>query len=295
VTRNQPQAPIEVRSPKISFDGVPRRWLAGDPIGTSLCNAVNLLFPAGERFFVRSVHRYLNRLENPELKERVRSFSKQEGHHARAHEDWFANLKAQGYELETFLEVYQRICFGFFEKLAPAKLSLATTAAAEQFTAVLARDTIINDVFAHAAPAMRELLMWHSAEELEHKSVAYDVLQAVAPGYAWRAAGMAMGAGLLASFWAAGFALLLAQEKKLAPETREALRGKLGPTDVDQLQPIWEAMKARRKKLAGRVFLQGITDYLRPRFHPDEVDDRELMQRALESVGLWSAVPAQVG
>ena len=279
-------APLEARSPRLSFAGVPRHWFAGDRTATHVANAVNLLFPAGERFFVRSVHRFAARIRDAELKERVRGFSQQEGHHARTHEEWFAALEAQGFEVDAFLAVYQRICFGVIERLSPAKLSLATTAAAEQFTALLARDVIANDIFKHSAPALRQLLMWHSAEELEHKSVAFDVLQAVAPGWAWRAAGMAMGATLLGTFWAAAFAMLNLQDNQLENEPRESLRGKLGKTAPEELDGIHAMMRERRRKLLARVFFGGIKDYLRPSFHPDEIDDSALARHAIAEAGM---------
>jgi len=279
-------APLEARSPRLSFAGVPRHWFAGDRTATHVANAVNLLFPAGERFFVRSVHRFAARIRDAELKERVRGFSQQEGHHARAHEEWFRTLEAQGFEVERFLAVYQRICFGIIEKISPDKLALATTAAAEQFTALLARDTIESDIFANAAPALRELLMWHAAEELEHKSVAYDVLQEVAPGWGWRAAGMAMGATLLVSFWAAGFVVLNHQDRKLPEEPRESLRGKLGKARLEELDAIVARMRARRRAMGSRIFLRGIADYLRPGFHPDQIDDASLLKSGLAAAGL---------
>ena len=184
-------APPVPRSPRFEFSAAPRRWLAGDPVATHLVNAVNLLFPAGERFFVRSVHRHLERALDPALLARAKGFEKQEGHHARAHEQWFAALEAQGFRVRGFLGAYQGVCFGAIEKVAPAALALSVTAAAEHFTALMARDALALGVLDRAWPELKRLLLWHAAEELEHKSVAFDVLGAVAPGYPLRAAGHA--------------------------------------------------------------------------------------------------------
>jgi predicted metal-dependent hydrolase len=43
----------------------------------------------------------------------------------------------------------------------------------------------------NADPRMIALLVWHAAEEVEHKAVAYEVFQAVHGGYAMRVAGLA--------------------------------------------------------------------------------------------------------
>src|SRR5687768_10365476 len=81
---------------RLDYTAIPRHWLGGDPVSTHVANGVNLLFPAGERFFVRSVNRYLDQLKDPKLVARVRGFFGQEGRHARAHEDTFETMRAQG-------------------------------------------------------------------------------------------------------------------------------------------------------------------------------------------------------
>jgi predicted metal-dependent hydrolase len=267
-------APVP-RSPSFDFSSAPRRWLAGDPVATHLVNAVNLLFPAGERFFVRSVHRHLPRVADPALLARARGFEKQEGHHARAHEQWFAALEAQGFEVRGLLAAYQGLCYGALEKVAPAALSLSVTAAAEHFTALMARDALALGVLERASPELKRLLLWHAAEELEHKSVAFDVLAAVAPGYPLRAAGMLLAGPLLGGLWAAAALALLWQERRLPCEPAA---------------PRLEQQAGRRpgsvREIFARVFLRGVLDYLRPGFHPDEIDDAPLFEGFLANAGL---------
>lgn len=167
---------LHVRTPRVGFDEVPRHWLAGSAAATHLANGVNLLFPAGERFFVRSVRHYLPYLErdpaNAGLAARVRGFFGQEGRHAQAHERFFETLRAQGYPIDGFLARYERVAYGLIEKASPPALRLATTVALEHFTAILAEDALSDDSaagLAAAHPAMRALLEWHAVEEIEHK------------------------------------------------------------------------------------------------------------------------------
>src|SRR3954462_914678 len=47
---------------------VPRHWLAGNAAATAISNGINMLFPHGERFFVRSVHHYLDQIHDMKLR-----------------------------------------------------------------------------------------------------------------------------------------------------------------------------------------------------------------------------------
>jgi len=59
------------RDPDVDLRDVPRHWLAGNAAATAISNGLNMLFPAGERFFVRSVNHYVDRIEDPTLREQL--------------------------------------------------------------------------------------------------------------------------------------------------------------------------------------------------------------------------------
>lgn len=278
-----PWPELEVRAPTMTFDDVPRHWMAGSAAATHLVNGVNLLFPAGERFFVRSVRHYLPQLSHPQASAAVRSFFGQEGRHAQVHERFFDALRAQGYSIDTFLEDYERVCFAGIEAHSPPALRLAVTAALEHFTAIMAEGALTNAALSFAHPAVRQMLEWHALEELEHKAVAFDVLREVNPSYALRVAGMVLGASALAVYWLAGTRRLLAHDglslwdaARALPKARAHVRKELGT----KIEPIFR-----------RVFLQGMWRYLKPGFHPNDVDHSALVARALERLRAEGIVP----
>ncbi|MBX3204058.1 MAG: metal-dependent hydrolase [Labilithrix sp.] len=264
---------IRPRAPRLAFDGVRRHWLAGSRAATQVANGVNLLFPAGERFFIRSVRHYLDRV-SPELAADVKGFFGQEGRHAQAHERLFDTLRAQGFDIDSLLERYEHIAYDYIEKAAPPPLRLAVTVALEHFTAILAEDALSADVLAHADPEIRRLLEWHAVEELEHKAVAFDVLKEVAPSYALRVLGMVVATMTLGGFWIWATRALLEQDGSSFAEARrelEALRelaAREGETRV--MDPVGR-----------RVFLRGIREYLRPGFHPMDRDHSALIAATL--------------
>jgi uncharacterized protein len=269
-----PQQTIKTRSPRFDFDAVPRHWFARSIIGTGLANGLNLLFPAGERFFVRSVRRYLDQIQDPKLREDVKGFSGQEGLHAYAHERYFERLEKQGFDVKTFLRLYEAFAYGFVEKVSPAQLCLAATAACEHFTATMATNALAREAdgtFLIEEPTMRALLLWHSVEEIEHRSVAFDVLREVNPSYELRVAGLAVATALLFGLWMAGAASLIVQEKPKPTRLAKELR----------------ARRERRAQHGAPNFGAALRAYLRPDFHPSQdVHCDELARDYVARVGL---------
>lgn len=263
----------KMRSPKVAFEAVPRNWFAGSRSATHVANAVNLLFPAGERFFIRSVMHYLPQL-SPERAAQVRGFFAQEGKHAHAHEQLFETLKTQGYDIDAILRRYEKVAYDGIEKATSPRMRLAVTAALEHFTAIMAEDALQTRELEHADPEVRHLLEWHAVEELEHKAVAFDVLAEVAPSYPLRCAGMILAVLTLGGFWVFAFRELVKQD---GMTMREALR---------DLRAVQQHGKKTGQFLgdgpiATRIFARGVRAYLRRGFHPNDVDHQPLIDAAL--------------
>lgn len=267
--------PIRPRSPRFDFREVPRHWLASSGLATHIANGANLLFPSGERFFVRSVWRYVDRVTDPVELEAVRGFCQQEGRHAKAHEDWFASMRAQGYDVDGFLKWYERVAWETLEPRFSREMSLAVTAALEHYTAIMAEGALSDGVLDRAAhPVMRDLLQWHAAEEIEHRAVAFDVLQKVDPRYRTRALGMVLATMGLAAFWGAATAYLLYQDHR---EGR--------PVRAHDLATL----RMNPRSIGRDVFLRGLREYFERDFHPLKRDCMDLARRYLVDAGLEAA------
>lgn len=255
----------------VDLTAVPRHWMAGDPVATAISNGINMLFPHGERFFVRSVNHYLDQIKDPDLRVQVLAFFKQEGHHAKAHDTFNDVMRTQGFAIDGFLTRYRKIS-SWLEARLPAKLNLAGTAAAEHYTAILAHGAFTKGMLDAAAPGMRELLAWHAAEEIEHKAVAYDVLQEVDPSYLLRLAGLAYATVMLGTFWAWSARTLLRQEGISFGDLRRHLRA---IRNTPGNEPIIKS-----------VFLAGIRQYIRRDFHPHQTANEHLAAEWFASHGL---------
>lgn len=240
-----------VRSPELALtDEIPAHWWNGNAVVTHVANGVAMLFPAGERFFVRSVRHFAKSIDDDVLRTQIDRFFKQEGRHAKEHDRMTRVLAAQGYDVDRFLSFYERLGYGIIERISTPELRLATTAACEHFTALLAEEALATDILATAHPAVRALLQWHAAEEIEHRAVAFDVLAAVDARYGLRMAGLGMASACLGGFWLVATLSLLAQERKLGARR------------------LWRDFVAFRNAPGRSVFLEGIRAYTRRDFHP---------------------------
>lgn len=266
----------ELRIPRFSYEKLPVDWLAGNPLASCMGNALHMVFPAGERFFVRTVMHYKEQLkDDPELWPRVRGFAGQEGQHGYQHERVFDQLRAQGVPVDAFLGIYEGWSFGFLERVIRSpKVRLATTVAAEHLTATLARVAFESGALDEMSEEMGALLRWHALEELEHQHVAWDVLQTIDDSYALRLVGFAIISSVLFPFWfGGGFAFAAMREEGL-----------------------WSVLKRSRgaQRVVPFAALRGaLLEYLRRDYTPGKPGDDALIAEAKRWYEQVSQPPAR--
>jgi len=252
---------ITVRKPDFDFGpDFPRYWQGGSPLGTCITEGMNFVFPAGERFFIRSVRHYSAQITDPALRARVHGFIAQEAQHQRVHLAAFATFERHGVEYKSFLSWYEQMAYGRIEPATPPALRLAATAALEHLTATFGELALSTELLDRAHASMAAALRWHAAEEIEHRDVAYDVLQQVNPSYLLRVAGMVVALGTLFAFTYVGFRHLYKQvpaADRAAPDPGKAFA-----------RDFW----GRR----GWGFLRSVAAYLRPSFHPNDAQTDHL-------------------
>lgn len=249
--------PIPIRRPSFDFADVPNDWVGGDQQLTHVINALCVLFPDGEKFFVRTVRAHEDRVDvDPE---RLRGFYGQEAHHGAAHREQFKMLEQQGYEIASWLRWYHATGYGRIEHRVPLNVRLAAVAALEHFTASLAEVALDpEEIVADMHPEMQALLRWHAVEEIEHKSVAYDVLLQVDPRRRTRLAGFAMATATLMAFGMSA-------------------ANHLGRQD---------GLRGTRRRMAAELVkrprvLRTALAFLRRDFHPDQIDNYGLAEATI--------------
>ena len=166
---------ITPRNSRFRVSEAPERyWLGGDPDVSGLGDALSLLFPEGERFFIHAVRHYRNQVKDPILRKQIDAFSEQEAHHSREHIDYNQGLRVLGYDVDT---MEGRLKQKLDEARKQPRRQLVVTCGLEHFTTIFAELLLREPELLDKAPkAYRELWLWHALEELEHTSVPYDVM-----------------------------------------------------------------------------------------------------------------------
>ena len=179
--------------PELGLDDpdLPKYWFDGDVFKTRFFDAMSLLFPEGERFFIACVRDFRDQIADPELQSSVCDFIYQEGQHGIAHARFNQRIKAQGIAVDHIERETHRYLFSVYRKYCSRRYTLALTAASEHLTAVMAHGFFEKGLLGPADARMRALYAWHAVEEIEHKEVAFNVYRDVAKGgYLIRMLGM---------------------------------------------------------------------------------------------------------
>ena len=179
MTQNAYQG-VEIKPRKMSFPFSKinsRNIFADNSVISAFAAALSSTFPPGEAEFIESVRNYRDQINDPTLKEQIRGFIGQEGHHSHQHKRANQVLKDLGFDavrLEKHLE--KDIKKMRERKYGTPKFRLAMTVGMEHLTAIMAEFLLENpEVIEPLEDSVQELLYWHAVEEIEHKAVAFDV------------------------------------------------------------------------------------------------------------------------
>lgn len=151
-----------------------RYMLDNNAFASSFIAVLSGFFPPGERFFVESVRHYRAQITDPKLQAEVSGFIGQEALHGREHERLNALFTDMGIEVSA-ADYAVKVGLSVLERCSPEQ-QLACTIFMEHFTAILGESLLLHSRFRAACePEALKLWSWHAFEELEHKSVAFDV------------------------------------------------------------------------------------------------------------------------
>ncbi|MFM6904973.1 MAG: metal-dependent hydrolase [Acinetobacter tjernbergiae] len=250
------------RKVKFDWEKTPVDWIPNQPYASYFINEINNILPAGEFWFCRLYNKVLPQVTDEKLKHDVQAFIRQEAMHAIAHTS--ANkeyLSQRNIDIQRNLEIMdflftKALADKPFGKEVPKVLDhqwdlfrLGVIATVEHMTCVLGKYALYNKRWEElgADPEMTDLIKWHGSEEIEHRTVAFDLYRHLGGGYLARYyLSVAVIIGVL-GLWVDGAAHIMSQDPRFADKKPSLFRPwvwmewyKIGRQDNQILpSPIW--------------------------------------------------------
>jgi predicted metal-dependent hydrolase len=179
---------ITVRHIRFEFpDDIPLVFIDGEPEESAMNIALSLLLPYLEPYVIRSVTAARKHVTDPRLRDELDAFAAQEGQHYRQHKRFNDVIHTLDYPRLADFESEVEAQFRRWSKTKSLRFNLGYAEGFEAMTTVVARVAADEDR-SNWHPAVRDLIEWHLMEELEHRTVAFEVYQHVCGDYAYRLA-----------------------------------------------------------------------------------------------------------
>ncbi len=159
---------------------VPFLWNAANPAFSSMANAVSFLAIGFEKMIGSMIPEAMPYIDDPAVAEEADAFVRQEGQHSMAHRQHAKGLIRAYPELKNTLD---KVVAAYDEltRTTPLEYRLAYTADLEAtFTPVFKLMLDHDDtLFAPGDDRVASLFLWHFVEEVEHRSSALTIYDAV--------------------------------------------------------------------------------------------------------------------
>jgi predicted metal-dependent hydrolase len=223
--------------------------------------SLSAMFPEGERFFIHTVRHYQKAIDDPKMLADIRGFIGQEAHHGRCHEEINDEIEKLGIPMTMVSKGMTARVKMLKKRFSPAR-QLALTVAMEHFTASLAEFILENPEILDKGPeSFRQMMLWHSVEEIEHKSVAFNVFRQQVNNEWMRRRVMVV--AMLSLFTRlAIFQIRILWKTKHLPSAKEWF---------EATNFFWG------KKGLLRANVHGVKKFFRRDFHPNDIDQSALI------------------
>ena len=270
---------ILVRKPRFELpEAIDPVFIPGEPEESYINVALSILLPHLEPYLIRTMRTARPQVKDAALAAELDAFCGQEGQHYRAHAELNAALVrggARGFEdLERELAAdYHR-----FESERPLRFNLAYAEGFEALTTAIALVFEEHDR-SRWDPPVHDVFLWHILEELEHRTVAFEVYDHVVGSYLYRVCVGAFAQWHLIRFLVRGMEAMLAAD----PRTETEFGGRNG-------------RKAREPRLVAMLTKKVLPRLWRtysPRYTPRDIEMPLSMQQLADHYTARSTLRAR--
>ena len=248
---------------------LPKNWWQENRFFTYFFNSLSLLLPVGELFFIKSMKVNQLGIQCQDLRRSVQHFIYQETKHFQEHDLWFnQGLRESGYSVDRLIYPFKAFMEMGNQYLGP-RFALALTVASEHLTTILARLILKDDSWLEGASfEYKKIWYYHALEELEHKSVAFNLYQEVEGPFWLRVYSLIQ---VLLVFSIVIFQLMVC-----------FLWSDKWKISLNVLKELF--CFCRQLVKSSPLFFKSYFNYFRPSFHPKDEDDKDLIAIYREKV-----------
>ena len=131
--QQHPIVPRERLDFGLDRDDIPKYWFGGDAFKTRFFDAMSIIFPPGERFFMTTVRDFRDRITDPRLLQDIKDFNRQEAQHSMVHAQYNDRLRAQGMPVDALTKWLEKLLFDTYRSRYSREYTLGITGALEHF------------------------------------------------------------------------------------------------------------------------------------------------------------------
>jgi uncharacterized protein len=206
----------KVRRLNFDYAGVhvaPRTWHPNEPEFARFVEALSVSMPYLEPYLIQTIREAKAKIDDPILLREMDLYIGQESAHFRQHQklnDEIAKTTSHSRPLETMFQADYKA----FRETRSEAFHLAYAEGFEALTMAVAQ-TLVDDrvrLWSGASSAPVSMILWHMVEEIEHKTVTFDVFERLHGGYWMRLYGFAFATVHLLGRGFQGYRKMLAED-----------------------------------------------------------------------------------
>lgn len=238
-------------------------FVPGQKAVSALLVASSLALPHLEPYLIRTMSAARPHIHDPSLLEDLQRFSAQEGHHYRAHKAFNERVRLGGFPELARFEAELEADYRRFTDTKSLRFNLAYAEGFEALSMNLILLLIETEGMPSGSP-VEDLWGWHFVEEIEHRTVAFDVYQHLAGTYRHR---LLIGAWAQWHFfsWVVRVARYIHRTHPATPATPAEPAADAPSAGAG---PGWRTVVTRYVPRLARIYLPGYTPHAIP-FTPE--------------------------
>lgn len=183
--------PITVRNMNLELpaqDEFDPLWVMKDPTASYFTLGLSLYLPYLEPYIIRALRMGAADVHDDAIIDTLDKFCRQEAQHYKQHQRFNELIRARDYPGLDAIENRAKQDFERFLAEKPLKFNVGFVEGFESYTTQIAAASLNSGVFDRKGVDQKfaDLFRWHLTEELEHRTVAFDVWEHLYGDYPYR-------------------------------------------------------------------------------------------------------------